>query len=406
MLLTTLIPIEFIDNSIPKIIRFLDENQVHGFSDDFINEHFVEEHFKQMIMWILEQSSRTIYYTCDLENNEFGYVSEQENESCSVCGELVTNRLAHDLSNLYTLPSENVEALKQSIKEYQRKKYFYAPTYDNLQDLKEEQKNLVPFIGAGLSVPLGLPNWTQLLKELAPKFPEEHQRLTYLEYTESGDLLKALSYLKEKSTRLNRDDQIKDKIIEIIKASKNNDVLVTEHNIGDILKLKASVYITTNYDHCIEDFSSQQNSYCPPLCLQDIDNMPNLFSATGQVLHIHGHITRKETMIVTEEDYAKLYEEKELMDKLKVILASRTSFFVGFSFNDKFFEDMYEKFHDVFKGHHYMVIANPTIEEVRRYNRDKDIRVVGLNLGKNEDGSTNYNDFIPAFRTLINYIVE
>ena len=178
-----------------------------------------------------------------------------------------------------------------------------------------------------------------------------------------------------------------------------------QDNFYDIIRLNSNLYITTNYDLCLEEFLSHTVGYRAPLCLRDIDNLRTLLEESSQVLHIHGHIKRKDTMIVSQEDYKKLYEDSALMFKVNSILANRPLLYIGFSFTDKFFVDLYTKLGKIVKNHHYIVIANPDLETAREFNK-KNIKVVGLRVAETPDGETDYNDFIMAFRTLVNYLVK
>ncbi|RAR44146.1 SIR2 family protein [Paenibacillus sp. MDMC362] len=405
MLLTDLMPTEITDNDITKMNHFLDKYQTHKkCNKSEIEDLFSEEKYNLLKEWLFANKSTVVHYSCDLDDN-IERESSQEEENCPLCQNLVADEQYHEFDVFYTFNIGLLDTLRDTIVEYQRKKYFTDHTRYNLESLKSELSGIIPFIGAGLSMPLGLPSWYNLLKMLPTHFPKDFHDSAYLDYADNGSFLRALSYLKEHSMRLNRDDQIKDEIIKIIRTSEKKEITAREHNIGDILRLNSNFYITTNYDHCIEDFASKQGNYRSPLSLEDIDNMVALFEKDGEVLHIHGHINRKDTMIVTQEDYEKLYNNLDLMDKIKIVLASKTCLFIGFSFNDEFFEDMYDRLHKVIKGHHYIVLANPTIEQVRYYNKDKDVRVIGLELPLDKDRKPIYDEFVPAFRTLIDFLI-
>lgn len=406
MLLTDLISTEIIDDDIAKVNRFIDTIQLYKkCNKSEFEDIFGEEKYTLLKEWLIANKSTIVYYSCDLDDC-FERESSQEEEKCPLCQNSIIDEQYHEFDIFYIFELDLLQTLRKAIVEYKRKKYFTEYTRHNIESLKSNFQVVIPFIGAGLSMPLGLPSWYKLLTMLPTHFPKDFHNSAYLDYADSGSFLKALSYLKEHSMLLNRDDQIKDEIIKIIRTSEKKEITSFEHNIGDILKLNSNFYVTTNYDHCFEDFASKQGKYRSPLSLEDIDNMVNLFENDGEVLHIHGHINRKDTMIVTQEDYEKLYNDSDLIDKIKIVLASRTCLFIGFSFSDEFFEDMYDRLHKVIKGRHYIILANPTIEQVRNYNKDKDVRVIGLELPLDKDRKPVYDEFVPALRTLIECLIE
>ncbi|WP_218197312.1 hypothetical protein, partial [Pseudomonas sp. 2995-1] len=83
--------------------------------------------------------------------------------------------------------------IQNQIKQKLQEHYFVQDYFKNIESLLKNREKIIPFIGAGLSMPFGVPNWAGLLKKLGKNFSKERQRETYEEdFIESGDYLGAL----------------------------------------------------------------------------------------------------------------------------------------------------------------------------------------------------------------------
>jgi hypothetical protein len=404
MSLKTLIATDITNHHIYEIERFLNESYSNDY-DDFAFEKFLSRpEYESLKKWMISNSTIKVVYECVDDLEEIEWTAKSPSELCAVCGHEVSDDFKHEYHNEYKIEQNCIDKLRSEFAQYFEEKYLLKEYQQNFETVKEERTKIVPFIGSGLSVPLGLPNWKVLLEKLSSGLPNEHQKAMYLEYTNQGDLLEALDFLKKWSIHINDDDQVKDAIIKIIETEQKTGVEEDLHNFYDVIKLGSNLYITTNYDLLFEDFLHNSVGYRAPLCLNDIDNLRKLLDRNSQVLHIHGHVERKETMIVSTADYKKLYEDDGLIYKLQHILTSRPLLYLGFSLNDKFFVDLYTNLSKIVKSHHYIVMANPSLEKARELNR-QNIKVLGLNVAL-KDSKTDYDDLIIAIRTLINFIVK
>lgn len=403
MSLQTLIATEITNQHIYEIERFLDEGADNTY-DSFMFESFLNRpEYDELNKWLISNCTEKVIYEC-MDDDELVWSANNKSDLCIVCGQEISNDFQHEYHSEYIINKDCINELRLEIVQYFEDKYLLKEYQQNFDLVKDERSKIIPFIGSGLSVPLGLPNWTQLLEKFNPMFSKSNQQETYLDYTKQGDLLKALDYLKEWSVYLNDDDQIKDAIIKIIESEQKSGVDEELHNFYDVIKLNSNLYITTNYDLLLEKFLSYSVDYRAPLCLNDVDNLRKLLDESTQVLHIHGHIKRKDTMIVSAADYTKLYEDNGLVYKLNHIITSRPLLYLGFSLNDKFFVDLYTNLSKIVKSHHYIVLANPTLDKARELNK-QNIKVLGLNVAR-KDGKTDYDDMIIAIRTLVNFITK
>jgi len=404
MLLKTLIATEITNQHIYEIERFLDEG-CNNIYDSFIFESFLNRlEYQALNEWLISNSTIKVVYECTEDGEQIEWTAKDISDMCVVCRQEISDETQHEYRIEYKINQDCINELRSELVKFFEDKYLLKEYQQNFDLVKEERTKVVPFVGSGLSVPLGLPNWKQLLEKLSPMFSKEYHKEAYKDYTGQGDLLEALGYLKKWSIHLNTDDQIKDAIIKIIETEQKNSVDEELHNFYDLIKLNSNLYISTNYDLLLEKFLSNSVDYRVPLCLQDVDNLRKLLDEKSQVLHIHGHIKRKDAMIVSAEDYKKLYENNGLMYKLQHILTSRPLLYIGFSFADKFFVDLYTNLGKIVKNHHYIIMANPDLEKARELNK-QNIKVLGLKVAL-KDGETDYDDLIIAIRILINFIAK
>jgi hypothetical protein len=116
---------------------------------------------------------------------------------------------------------------------------------DELVGLVSERR-VIPFIGAGFSLALNLPDWDQLLARLAEETDESMPYEELKQHT-SGDFLQVAEYLYLKS-----DERIGPlrHVIEKSLASATNPIASSAH--VELANLGASQIYTTNYDDMIE----------------------------------------------------------------------------------------------------------------------------------------------------------
>ncbi|MDY8025809.1 MULTISPECIES: SIR2 family NAD-dependent protein deacylase [Paenibacillus] len=319
------------------------------------------------------------------------------NNQCPICKENIQNS-DHETTMIYKFDKKSVALIKNLFKKKLESKYLMYEYKQNLEMLLNDKDSLVPFLGAGVSRPMGLPGWTELLTILGENFVKDSQKEEYDDLLCEGDFMGALDYLRSKSPFISTKDQLKEKIIEIIDDKLLPNVGENTHNYFDLAKIDTNFFITTNYDLCMVEFLSAQGKYAAPQVLADISNIRSFMKSKSQVIHLHGYVKRKDTMIVSKEDYEPFYRQTELLVQFASIIANRPLLFIGFSFNDKFFEDLYDKLQHILNTQHYIIIPNPTLKEAISFNR-RNLKVIGLKVDENKN-----DDLVEAIRVLINYI--
>jgi NAD-dependent SIR2 family protein deacetylase len=173
------------------------------------------------------------------------------------------------------------------------------------------RKELVLFLGAGVSRAAGLPTWNVLLEELAGNSMADDR-----EFKKLGPLDQA---------RI-----IKKRVPSLGQAVAEK--LLGEHYSlvhGLLASLPLQEVITTNYDNLFEKASQAAG--------QAVDVLPDKPSGGGRrwLLKLHGCVTKPEKIVLTREDYLRYDADRAALAGLvQGILMTRHVLFVGFSLSD------------------------------------------------------------------------
>ncbi|WP_347318582.1 SIR2 family protein [Rossellomorea sp. RS05] len=352
--------------------------------------------FSKMVEF--ELISKKWHVSCHI--NEETFVCKTDASNCESCSQMLNNS-NHEITDYYKLKKGAMRELENLTREYALQEYLIGFTNHNFEELVKRKDNIIPFIGSGASVPVGLPSWGQMILRLQDNI-EEDFRPPFIKYVKQGNFLKALSYLKEHS--LLSTDQIKEMIRDDFDKVPADVLLVKDSNYKDFASISSKTYITTNYDNFLTDYISQiENSVAVPYTWKDIIDTQNLLHENKKrVFHIHGHVQKLDTMIVTVEDYIELYKDQIFKDKLLGVMASNHLLFIGFSFQDEYYKELYTRIISSINGVHYIVLPNVTLEEAKKISQEApNLRVIGINVKKDENSYYIMSDFIQAIRTLI-----
>jgi len=145
-------------------------------------------------------------------------------------------------------------------------------------------------------------------------------------------------------------------------------------------------YITTNYDTVLEHASYSLSQSIESFCWNDREMLRKFFQNlndprsqdTRYIFHIHGIYDKKDSIILTERDYMRLYFEEELAGKiLWSIISSFKILFIGFSMSDLDLLSIFRKARWEFgRGapRHFAIVEENNVEAritKRIYLRDK-----------------------------------
>ena len=177
--------------------------------------------------------------------------------------------------------------------------------------------DLVLFIGAGVSRLLGLPSW----QELAGKVLEDMRETKLLNYLEV-DQLKNIDPRKQLSIAKQVDD--KDTYIKSIAQHLKNKA--RGDNIYTYIKDIHCSYVTTNYDELLLP--------CAKHVFKKEQFSDERFNTPGTVVHLHGCISKPNTMVVTTKDYLEHYTNDDVRKFLIEMFAKKTVVFLGYGLEE------------------------------------------------------------------------
>lgn len=225
-----------------------------------------------------------------------------------------------------------------------------------LNELKiEYQKgNIVPFIGAGMSMPFNIPDWGNLIYNIALEY---FQSCTFLEglishHLEKYDFWGAIEALKE-YIELSEQD-IQEEIVNIIDSNRKQ-IDEELHNYSDFTNMNFNLFLTTNYENILDQHLGCNES---PMLLKNYNsNTQNLFTKR-RVMHLHGYTSDPNSIVISKEKYNELYQDNKYDNILKAITSGKKLLFLGFSFKDQFVRTLIKDHKKLFQGKHYIILSD------------------------------------------------
>ncbi|MDR7288658.1 MULTISPECIES: SIR2 family NAD-dependent protein deacylase [Mycolicibacterium] len=191
-------------------------------------------------------------------------------------------------------------------------------------DAKERQ--LVLFVGAGVSAGAGVDTWKGLLENLAVE----------ADFTDAQrDLLKAKD-LRDQATLIGSalpetSGSFKKRVADRIRERQHYSLM---H--GLLASLPSKEAVTTNFDELFEDAVGRDAIAVLPKDPRKTDGR--------LLLKLHGSVDRHEDMILTRADYLRMPRQYgALMGLVQGLLMMRKMVFVGYSLSDEDFHDLLDE---------------------------------------------------------------
>lgn len=190
-----------------------------------------------------------------------------------------------------------------------------------------KSRRVIPFIGAGFSTALKLPNWEDLLKEISNEIEDDLSFEDIKKYC-SNDYLQIAEYYFLKC-----DEKI-GPIRNAISKSLHldfNPILSPAH--VELINLGAPQIYTTNYDDLIEKTFVKLGLHCKVVAIPKDIALAD--GSVSQVVKYHGDLRYEDTLVLTESKYyARLDFESPLDLKFRSDILGRSVLFLGYSFRD------------------------------------------------------------------------
>ncbi|MGH0945281.1 SIR2 family protein [Bacillus mycoides] len=269
----------------------------------------------------------------------------------------------------------------------------------NLEQLKEayHENKVVPFIGAGLSVPFNIPTWGDLIRDITDEYAkgkiETMLRSVVDWHLDSNDYWGAIDEIKKYATLVDQD--IQKKITKLIRENKKNVGDSKLHNYLDLAKMNFKLHLTTNYDNLLYEHIKGDNL---PILLKDLDFSSQDMYDEKRICHLHGFTSNIGSIVISRSSYEALYSNEKYGELLKAITSSKKFLFMGFSFDDKFVSDLIKDYKKYLNGTHYILLANPTQDRMKELREEYGL----ITIPYETQGSTH----VVEIRKILNQISE
>jgi len=204
----------------------------------------------------------------------------------------------------------------------------YGENRERFNDLKRKLDTVIPFVGAGLSVPFGFPQWEEfLLSCCSHNFSIQDNVKKILNSGKSDCYEEAASYLSEELMKENP-NSFHQKIREVFDREIPS---CPESPITLFSSLFRGAIVTTNFDHVIENITKYQT-----ILISQKKEFSEILKGTAQkvVLKLHGDVNDVENIILTKEQYNQSYlENPDFQKEFTYLLTCKTFLFLGCSLN-------------------------------------------------------------------------
>ena len=259
---------------------------------------------------------------------------------------------------------------------------------DHLASLIEREDTIV-FVGSGVSAWSGLPTWRSLLEQLS-EFLLSIGRSAALVEREiaNNDLLLAASYGFDKLTPHER--------CEFLRRSLRIPSAVPSPLHRALADLGTHCFITTNYDGLLERVLRETRpdevfDVITPLQMVEISSIVQA-RAKGFVFKPHGDIGSCDSIVLTREDYRRLYGDKRnVLEAMRTLLVSRPVIFVGYGLRDPDFlliQDLIASTFGVNPPDHYALMADVISEEIDYWRRSYGINLISYSTNERSGPQT------------------
>jgi NAD-dependent SIR2 family protein deacetylase len=266
-----------------------------------------------------------------------------------------------------------------------------------------QKKDTILYIGSGVSCWSGLPSWGKLLSDLSLYVSENGYSNEHINKAISnGKYLYAASLSKKQLTAQEYAYFLKKEMgDESIQPSKLHEAIV---------QLGCNNYVTTNYDKLLEKTLHLRGREIQVISNKNLVELPiiNRLDACNYILKSHGDIDDVDSIILTREDYSKLYQDtSNIAQTLKTLFLTRTVIFVGFGLSDPDFDHIRDCITNTYGCQqivHYAIMPDMEADEKRYWKEQYGIKV--LSYHTSTDNSQHKHDELLLLIQRMGEIIE
>ena len=208
---------------------------------------------------------------------------------------------------------------------------------------KLRARNCVAFVGAGFSLPIGMPTWgglLHLLVERARSLGREALQLTQcVECIDEKDFIVAASILRRMLNRAEILDVIGSAFSMQHYQTANADKRVRmDERIRSLVRAPWQGVVTTNFDELIEVGYQKWTPNPPQFALDFETQLGTILSRRKEggsfFVKIHGSVGLSKIILNPQEYDAAYYTENKIRNLLNAVMLSSTLVFIGCSLED------------------------------------------------------------------------
>jgi len=206
------------------------------------------------------------------------------------------------------------------------------------------------FAGAGLSIPAGFVNWSELMRDIANDIGLDIE-------TETDLISLAQFHVNENQNRTKISKKILEEFIDDTEETDKHRIIAT---------LPVSSVWTTNYDTLIEQ-SFLHADKVPDIKFTEKQLLDNRPKRDVIVYKMHGDVTVPSEAILTKEQYEQYHRTHEgFINALTGELTTKTFLFLGFSFTDPNLDYVLSRLNFRFSGdkkQHYCIVKKHILRD-------------------------------------------
>jgi hypothetical protein len=201
--------------------------------------------------------------------------------------------------------------------------------FEQLCTLAKDQK-MIPFIGAGMSIPSGMPSWTSFLTDLCNYADAGFNKQEFDNFLQTGQYEEAATSLFDHIPL----PLFNERFENTYRLPKNRNI---EGTIRFLPMTFSSIVITTNFDNILEKiFMSQNLEFHAVLEGPEIAKYRGCKDETKRfLLKIHGDHKDTNKRVLTKDEYENFYSSTAAAkEELALIFRTHPVIFLGCSLNN------------------------------------------------------------------------